>query len=275
LKIAVLLTCFNRKEKTKKCLQVLFDQELPENCLLEVFLCDDGSSDNTSVMIGEIFPQVRIVQGNGSLYWNGGMNLAWAEARKTDQFDFFLWLNDDTYLYPQALVKLLTQYQRLSKPGILVGACQDPNSGRFSFGGANDKGAIIPNGQVQKVKMINGNVVLIPSEIDTKLNGLSKDYVHYYGDYDYGLRAISLGYNCYSTEEYIASCEINRMPYWGDARLSLSKRWNLAHDVKGLALAQYFHFIKTHEGWVEGIRRVMFTYARVLFPNLFLKIRGN
>lgn len=226
-------------------------------------------------MIKEIFPQVKIVKGNGSLYWNGGMNMAWNEAKKTDQFDFFLWLNDDTYLYPQALLNLLSQYEKLSEPGVIVGACQDPNSGKFSFGGANDTGNVIPNGQLQKVKMINGNVVLIPSEIDEKLNGLSRKYIHYYGDYDYGLRAKSKGFFCYSSEEYVASCEINRMPFWGDEKLRLSKRWKLAHDVKGLALAQYFHFSRTHEGWMEGIRRILFIYARVLFPSLFFKIRGN
>jgi GT2 family glycosyltransferase len=267
------MTCFNRKEKTKRCLENLFDQMLPENTELQVFLCDDGSSDGTSEMLQDNFPQVTVEKGNGNLYWNRGMNLAWAKAKRSDQFDFFIWLNDDTYLYPSALLMMFDQYHKLKQPGIIVGACQDPATGDFSFGGTNHEGMVVPNGMPQEVKMINGNIVLIPGEIDQKLNGLSPDFTHYFGDYDYGLRAQAAGFPCYSTEKYIATCEINSFPYWGDSKLSFSKRWYLFHDVKGMAVKEYFHFLRIHEGTTASLKKILSAYLRVLSPYLFLKIK--
>ncbi len=74
MKLAVLITSFNRKEKTRACLKGLFKQELPPDSSFQVFLCDKQSTDRTYAMLATEFPEVRIVQGNGKLYWGGGMH---------------------------------------------------------------------------------------------------------------------------------------------------------------------------------------------------------
>ena len=54
MKIAVLLTVFNRKEKTKRCLdsvQRTVQPYLGKGIELEVFLTDDGSTDGTGEML--------------------------------------------------------------------------------------------------------------------------------------------------------------------------------------------------------------------------------
>ena len=82
--IAVLLTCHNRKDKTLLCLKALYDQEgLNSDYLIEVFLVDDASTDGTAAAIKDKFPLVNIIQGNGYLFWNQGMRLAWKTATKT------------------------------------------------------------------------------------------------------------------------------------------------------------------------------------------------
>ena len=54
MKIAVLLTCFNRRDYTLSCLKSLFTAQKCYNeygkdkLNLEVFLVDDGSKDGTS-----------------------------------------------------------------------------------------------------------------------------------------------------------------------------------------------------------------------------------
>lgn len=78
--IAVLLTCHNRREKTLSCLQSLFGATMPEGYKTEVFLVDDGSTDGTGEAVEKCFPQVTVIQGDGNLYWNKGMNLAWKNA---------------------------------------------------------------------------------------------------------------------------------------------------------------------------------------------------
>ena len=68
INIAVLITCHNRKQKTIKCLQALFNQSHIENVKLKVFLVDDGSIDGTKQAINELFPDVTVIEGTGNLF---------------------------------------------------------------------------------------------------------------------------------------------------------------------------------------------------------------
>jgi GT2 family glycosyltransferase len=248
---------------------------LPLGVELIVFVCDDGSKDGTGEMLATEFPQVNVVQGNGSLFWNGGTNLAWNKAKDFGNFDFFLWLNDDTYLRTDALLDLFGQYDTLQEPAIITGACSDPKTDKFSFGGTTVSGPVIPNGSLQEVNLINGNLVLIPAEIEKELNGLSLIFTHYLGDYDYGLRAQAKGWKCYTSANYLAECEINELPYWGDSKLGFSQRWKLVHYVKGLALSEYYQFLKIHKGRMQGLKTLLSVYLRVFAPSLFFSLKKS
>ena len=78
--IAVLLTCFNRKDKTIACLESLlltvknYNDIANDKANISIFLTDDASTDGTAqaamkVCQGE---DIHIVQGNGNLFWAGG-----------------------------------------------------------------------------------------------------------------------------------------------------------------------------------------------------------
>src|SRR6266508_2413563 len=113
-RVAVLMTCYNRREKTLACLDALSRQVMPPDLVMHIYIVDDGSTDGTGAAVRKAHPAVRVLQGNGSLYNNGGMRLAFSEALKGD-YDYYLWLNDDTTLYPSALEWLLTTLQRLAQ----------------------------------------------------------------------------------------------------------------------------------------------------------------
>ena len=105
-RIAVLLTVFNRKKQTILCLDSLFRQEIPEDYSISVFLTDDGCTDGTTQAVLQQFPsKVNIIQGDGNLFWNRGMWTAWNIAAKEYDYDFYLWLNDDTVLKEGALAR--------------------------------------------------------------------------------------------------------------------------------------------------------------------------
>ena len=98
--LAVLITCHNRLEKTKECLKSIYFQKKIEQYDVKVFLVDDGSTDGTPEYIKENFPEIILIQGDGNLYWGGGMYLAWEEALKYKKnFDYFLWVNDDVIFF--------------------------------------------------------------------------------------------------------------------------------------------------------------------------------
>ncbi len=106
ISIATIITCYNRKEKTLTCLTDLMNQDVISDIDLNVYLVDDGSTDGTGDAVKQNFPHVNILQGDGTLYWNGGMRFAFSEAMKND-YDYYLWLNDDTFLYSDAIKLLL------------------------------------------------------------------------------------------------------------------------------------------------------------------------
>ena len=109
ISIAVILTCFNRKEKTVQCLRYLFvaasqynaGSEDGEKMHLSIFLTDDGCTDGTADAVREECKgqELHIIQGNGKCFWAGGMRLAWGEAlKRQNEWDYYLLLNDDTIM---------------------------------------------------------------------------------------------------------------------------------------------------------------------------------
>ena len=272
VKIAVLLTCHNRKDKTLSCLEALHSANTPNKAKIDIYLLDDGSTDGTGEAVKKQFPKVNVIEGMGDLFWNGGMRLAWKAAADTHNYDFYLWLNDDTILEKQAIIELLTCYEgALLKTGvhsIVAGACRDEHEFKFTYGGRTEDGPVTPNGKLQSCTYINGNAVLIPVEIYSSIGNLSSDYTHAMGDFDYGLRALEHGFKCFTTRKYIAVCPQNDTPAWCNPRTPILKRLKLLHSPKGLNIREYSTFRKKFWGW-GWIWAIFKAYTKVIFPGMY------
>jgi len=278
--IATLITCHNRREKTLACIKTLFNSSLPQDYKLSLFLVDDGSIDGTSEVVKEKFPMVIIIQGTGNLFWNQGMRLAWTTAVKFQNYDFYLWLNDDTLLHKEALLELIECYNEAfrkdKKSSVIVGGCKSSSSNvvEFSYGGSNDSGPVIPNGILQTCKFINGNVVLISKEIYDKLGNLSPDFTHAYGDYDYSLKAIQKGFNCYTSRKYIAICDRNNLPIWCNPQSPLLKRIRCLFSTKGLNMKEYIIFRRRYWGWL-WIFFAIKALIKAIIPRIYTHLSGS
>ena len=188
--IAVLLTCHNRKKTTIECLENLF---LPKDVNFDVFLVDDGSTDGTGEAVRNVYPHVNVIDGTGDLFWNQGMLLAWKSAASANDYDFYIWLNDDTKLRKDSIIKLFKDYSYikndLQEDGVIVGSCvESTTETTFSYGGRNHKNPVIPNGLPQECNYINGNFVLIPKIVFERVGFLSSRFTHAIGDIDYGFK---------------------------------------------------------------------------------------
>ncbi|MDG1760872.1 MAG: glycosyltransferase [Flavobacteriaceae bacterium] len=277
--LAVLLTCHNRKKKTLACLDSLHDLLIPKSFeRFDIYLVDDSSSDGTAHAVAEQFPDITLVQGNGELFWNQGMRLAWNTAISVKGYDFYMWLNDDVFLQKEALLELYESYQEImkscNKESLVTGAFKKNNHTEdFSYGGRSDWGNIVPNGEVQQCKYINGNTVLISKNVFNRLGNLSSDYTHGMGDFDYGLRALQAGFKNVTTKRYIGVCTLNENSKWHDASLPLKKRLDLFYSPLGLNYKEYIVFRKKF--WKK--KWVLFSikaYLRVLFPYFYNKINN-
>lgn len=275
---AVLLTCHNRRDKTLKCLEALYNSNKELNNLdLKIFLVDDGSTDGTSSLVSKHYPEVILIQGDGSLFWNQGMRLAWEKAIEFANFDYFLWLNDDTIIDKNALQILLATDNTIrdrSELRLITAACRANNeSNIFSYGGRTDLGPVIPNGEIQECRYVNGNLVLVPNSLFLKIGNLSNHYTHGIGDNDYGLRCIEAGGKCYTTAEFIATCPPNEgIPGWCNPSVPLRKRWKLFHSPRGLNIKEYNFFRKRFWGR-KWLLFAVKAYLKVLFPKFYTIIK--
>lgn len=274
-RIAILLTCHNRREKTKHCLKSIFAATFRDDFKIDIFLVDDGSTDNTTEMVIENYPEVHVINGTGSLFWNQGMRLAWQTAINVHDYDFYIWLNDDTLIKKHGFLEIFECFYETrlkdKKDAIIVGGCHI-SEGRyeFSYGGRNDHGPVIPDSTIKRCKYINGNIVLVPQSIYNEIGILSDDYTHAMGDFDYGLRAIEAGYHCYTTRIYVGECEKNeRIPNWSNPEFPLIQRWKSLHSPTGLNIKEYKLFRRRFWGAKWSIY-ILSAYFKTLFPSLFL-----
>lgn len=285
--LAVLLTCYNRSSKTLASLTALFNQEQKIVVKIDVYLVDDGSTDGTAEAVNQHYPQVKILQGTGSLFWNGGMRLAFAEAMKQD-YDYYLWLNDDTVLYPNALDTLLESYHHLQQQGehriLLTGSTCDPKTQALTYGGVVRRSRwrplkfdlVEPTQAVQRCDTINGNCVLIPRDVVQIVGNLDPAFTHYAGDWDYGLRAGQQGCGVWIAPGYVGTCAQNYQPASGTtSQVQLNEGLKKIGQPKGLAvreqtlhpLGEWKVFAQRYAGWLWPIYWLI-PYRRLVWISL-------
>ena len=243
MNIAVLLTCHNRRDKTIACLTALHNCTLPDGYSFSVFMVDDGSTDGTSTAVANAFPKAKIIQGNGNLFWNRGMHLAWQTAIATQVFDYYLWLNDDTFLVKEALDILL---QKAFNNAIVCGTTQSIKDQKATYGGyiKSPNKLLLPNGKFQECDYFNGNCILIPKEAFDIVGNLDSVFHHAVGDFDYSLRARKLGIELYVAPVYIGTCESHtELPKWRSPKISVVNRLkSLYSATSGCYPPQFFVF---------------------------------
>ena len=278
-KLSVLLTCYNRHENTLKCLRKIYSQIFHTSVSIAVFLTDDGSSDGTPEMVSREFPQATIIKGNGSLYWCGGMRVAWKTALQSDHFDYFLWLNDDTFLKQDAITEMLVAAK--DHFGIIVGSCHDPETGVWTYGGRATKDGkkslagtpVLPGSTVQKCQQMNGNIVLVPKAVVDRIGILSDEFTHVIGDFDYGFRALDAGIPIYVAPHYQATCSTNLLPAWCDPATPFRKRLALFNKPKGIHFSEFMVFCYRHFG-LRCILNGAKVIIRLLLPGLWCVRKG-
>jgi len=261
--VAVLITCFNRKALTLKCIQKVYEQVNLSSVNISIYVVDDNSTDGTYLAIEQAYPDVNLIKGCGSLFWNGGMRLAYSKA-KLEEHDYYLWLNDDTQLATNALHSLLAcendykqSFASDNKQTIVTGATSNLARTAATYGGLKQvslwqktKFSLLPSSRkIQQCDTMNGNCVLVPSSVAKALKNLEPQFSHGMGDIDYGLRAKKLGYDVVVAPDFIGICDRNcKVGSFKDTSLPLNERMQHLLSKKGLPLKTWFIFTRRHTG---------------------------
>ncbi|MAJ30422.1 MAG: glycosyltransferase [Gammaproteobacteria bacterium] len=260
INIAVLITCYNRKQNTIRCLKALFKQKNLENINLKVFLVDDASSDGSEEAIKELFPAAIIIKGSGNLFWARGMALAWETALKSEEkFDHYMWLNDDTYLLDTAINELLKTKKNGNE--IIVGSTFDPVTKNRTYGGTKFTNKFFTpfkykmvdvNGEIQEIDTMNGNIVMIPHKVYCKIGKIDGKFEHAFADIEYSMRAKKNNINILLAAKYVGECSRKTLNHQNYDKLSILKKISKLFDRKEKPLKSWF--------------RLSFKYGGILWP---------
>ena len=281
--IAVLLTCYNRKEKTLSFLKSLTQQVAFSALQADIYLLDDASTDGTAKAIKALYPGVNIVQGDGNLFWAGGMLRIWKYAITQKEYEIFLLFNDDVVLQPDSIERLLSSYMSVKNTGtILVGSTLNHSSNRISYGGhilyKSNRAAyysIKPNEvSVSPCHLANANIFLVDKATVDKIGLFSDKYTHYLADFDYTITAYRNGIGVFVAPGYFGYCEDDHGVNWLSGKYSLKQRVNYLYSVKGLAYNEYLYYIKKHfpADYKVALAKL---WLKTLFPFIWDKFKSK
>lgn len=222
INIAVIMTCFNRREKTLSCLSHLFEalKNAKSEIKLSVYLTDDGCTDGTAQAVRERFgdKDIHILQGTGELYWAGGMRFAWREALKGN-YEYYLLLNDDTDMLPDCFNELFATHdyclKNYGKEGIYSGiTCGKSDPTVMTYGGSvwinrflGTEKRLDKSNTPQLCDMTNANILLIPKGVVKIIGIFYEGYSHSNADYDYSIMASKKRIPVLVTANYCGACE--------------------------------------------------------------------
>ncbi|MCR5119596.1 MAG: glycosyltransferase family 2 protein [Lachnospiraceae bacterium] len=271
-KVAVLLTCHDRKEKTLACVRSLAEGNETK---LVFAVTDAGSSDGTPEALKELgrelYTDIRVIRRGSELYWNGGMRVSLSYAyQKLKDADAILMVNDDVRFFPGAVDKLVDRMLKTEADAV-AGACINSEAEQ-SYGGVRMKSKhfarfeLIPPSEEETIcDTFNCNCVLIKYECFTSCGNLDAAYVHSLGDYDYGMRLNRYGRKVVNSAEYCGECDDNPTEgSWRDNKLSRIKRLKLKESEKGLPSADWYHFLVKNYGLIPALYHSATPYLRIL-----------
>ena len=203
LSIAIVITTHNELDYLKKCLDSVFASTYDN---YTIYLVDDGSQDGTSEYVKKNFPSIRILKGDGSLWWGGAVNKA-LKVILREKCTHICLLNSDNVIAPQTIEWLVqdaiknpgcviaAKVYDIHNPNILIhaGACVDWKRGAMYFYGEGEEDRGQWDG-MHCVNYIGGMGVFFPREIIEDIGFLDAKNFPMGGDREYSMRVVTSGY---------------------------------------------------------------------------------
>ena len=260
-RIAILLTCHNRKNKTISCLKSLYKAtNLSKHKIqFDIYLVDDGSTDGTSEEISKDFSEINITKGSGDLFWSGGMRLAWKTAlMQNKDYDSFLLLNDDVILTDDFIASLFLTHEfclkQYNQSGIYVCSTKDEINSEISYGGTliTHRGLKIKSNLVEPLDvpvpctMANANILMVTDSVVRAIGILDNRYIHQFGDYDYTLMASEHRIPVLVCPGFGGICGDDHGNSWLSSNSSLKDRINYLFSPLGLGYNEQLYYLKKH-----------------------------
>ena len=292
--IAILIPVYNNISYTKKCIRTL--EELvtnvsPRNNMYHIIVINDGSTDGTGEWLANEHPEITVLNGDGNLWWSGGINVGATFAISELNADFLLLWNNDIHPAPDYFIELGRLISRIPERAIAgsklyvlnkenmiwsFGGIFNPRNGVKYMVGMNLPDSVEFNHPVE-VDWLTGMGTLIPaSAIDEVGLWDEKTFPQYHGDSDFTFRAKMTGYKVVAYPQ---------LKLWNDkSSTGLSHGGTLKGlyltltDIRsGSNLSKNFLFYKRHATSFLAYRALVMFYIRLVggyFKWKFLSLFG-
>lgn len=288
--ITALLTCHNRSAHTLACIQSLGVNALPPSTILQIVVVDAGSTDGTPALLESTLsknPHFHLLRRSDSMFWAAGMREAYLYAATILPADYFLYLNDDVILEPDAIIRLLgtsADADSFGREAIIVGTTRDPQTFHATYGGRIRRGylhptqfdLVTPGSSSIPCHTLNMNIALIPKPVAAVCGGIDKGFSHAMGDFDYGLRARRAGFRLLVGPGFYGTCRRDHDIHgtWHDASAPIRRRLYNLNSTKHLPFRQWALFCRRHTGLV-WVLVLGWPTAKVLWTSLMHFLRAR
>jgi GT2 family glycosyltransferase len=224
--IHVIVAVYNRLQLTINCISFLRQQQNFED--LNIIVVDDGSTDGTSEYLKKECPDIKILNGTGSLFSAGCFHLGIEYVKKiSNPGDWVLLVSNDSEISSNTILELVNvsnSKNRMALTGALAVNLDDKktiirsgtvveswflNKTKHIY--ENLKLDQITNKNPVEVDFLPGRCILHPIEMFIAVGNYdAKRFKHYGNDEEFSVRAKKFGYPsllCPSSIIYVKSNE--------------------------------------------------------------------
>lgn len=204
-RIEIVFPCHNRRELTIQCLKSLTRIQ-KAGLDVHIVVVDDGSTDGTSDAIRAQFPDVRVIEGSGDLWYTEGTNVGIRAALENGP-DYILAINNDSVFDDMFLSYLVETAERHkgSVVGPLLLLWDQPHklfqtapvwkTGEGGWHHWHEQTIWTIPDKPWQVDLIVGNCVLLPAGVFAECGLMDARRFPNFGDAEYTPRIKRAGYS--------------------------------------------------------------------------------
>ncbi len=277
--LTVVIVNWNTRELLAQCLDSVY-HDIPQRAI-EVFVVDNHSSDGSSTMVREQYPQVRLIEN----VENVGFARANNQAIRCSEGRYILLLNSDTVVKPgafDALIEFMDEHPRaggcgarlLNSDGSLQYSCSPSPSLVGEFKRLFHLPGIRPDGYypmhqwdqslARPVDVLLGACLLLRHEVLDRVGLLDEDYFMYSEEVDLCHRVKSAGWDLF----WVPQAQVIHLG--GQSTRQVSEMMFLR-----LYQAKLIYFRKQHGRWQALLYKLILmaaaSYRLLLTPLVWLQ----
>ncbi|KAF2510803.1 glycosyltransferase family 2 protein [Flavobacterium zhairuonense] len=234
MKTAVVIVTYNPLKWIEKCLDSLIQSTIS----VEILIIDNNSTDGFQEILKSKYPQIMFVQSSSNLGFGAANNIGIRKAYNNDA-DFVFLLNQDAWVQPDTIEKLISAQQKQPEYGIISPMHLNGKGDELDYNFSN---YIIPyqckklysdiylnkiQPNVYQVSFVNAAGWLLSRKCIELVGGFNPSFFHYGEDDNYVERVHFHGMKVgilAITELFHDRDEVNKSVYFHDSQLIYKRK---------------------------------------------------